>query len=485
MADIFLSYAREDRDRVRQLQASLADRGFDVFWDPEIRPGHRWDEELQQKLEFAKCVVVAWSKTSVRSHWVKDEATYGRDHGLLLPVTIDGTPPPLGFRQIQTVDLSRWRGDVDDPALQDVLDQVERLLGETSPQPSVAARARPPSRKPRGLLFAAGAASLALVVVIALLWMFVEPLRTYLEGAVGLAGSPVKQEPVPALTETASLPKPGTRFKECEECPTMVVVPAGQSVVGAPAEAVRSGEAASDQGPQHRIVITAPFAVSEREITVSEFRSFAEETGRKQDPGCTTFSAGFVWDANATFLDPGYQQEPDYPVVCVSFDDARAYAAWLSEKTGASYRLLSEAEWEYAARAGSETTYSFGDDPMAFCRYANIADLSAAKLHPGWNVADCSDGHAGAAPTGSYEANAFGLADMQGNVWEWVVDCWHGSYELAPIDGSAWTADGDCEKRVVRGGSWDVGPKDSRISLRGKLPPDTRHVFYGIRLARS
>lgn len=481
MADIFLSYAREDRERVRALQAGLAERGFDVFWDTEILPGHRWDEELQQKLEFAKCVVVAWSANSVRSHWVKDEATYGRDHGILLPVTIDGTTPPLGFRQIQTVDLSRWRGNAGDPALADVLGQAERLIGKQGASATPAAS--PVSRKPRRSLLAAGSALLAAIVVAALLWMFAEPLGTRI---AELAGGPtsVAQRSEPTVGETASLPEPGTRFKECADCPAMIVLPAGQSIVGAPAEAVRSGEASSDQAPQHRIVIARPFAVSEREVTLGEFLRFAEETKRAQDPGCTIFSSGFAWNANATFRDPGYPQQPDYPVVCVSFDDARAYAAWLSEKTGASYRLLSEAEWEYAARAGSETTYSFGDDPKELCRYANIADLSAVKLHPGWSVAECSDGHAGAAPTGSYAPNAFGLADMLGNVWEWVADCWHGSYELAPIDGGAWTEGGDCERRVVRGGSWDVGPEDSRVSLRGKLPADTRHAFYGFRVAR-
>ncbi len=483
MADIFISYAREDRERVRPIQASLESRGFDVFWDTEIQPGHRWDETLQEKLEFAKCVLVAWSESSVTSHWVKDEASYGRDHNILLPITLDGTPPPLGFRQIQTVDLSKWKGDVGDPAIRDILGQAERLLGS---EPAARTEATPtPAARKRGAaaVIAAIAVVLALVIVAAAAWVFREPLRTALQGSDVTA--PVQRQPVPAVSAATALPKPGERFKECADCPTMVVLPAGQSVVGAPAEAIRSGDAASDQGPQHRIVIGAPFAVSETEVTLGEYRQFVAETGRKPPPGCTIFNDGFAWSPEADFERPGYTQTADYPVVCVSFDDARAYADWLSQKTGARYRLLSEAEWEYAARAGSDTTYSFGEDASDFCRYANIADLAASEVHNGWRVVDCNDGYAGAAPTGSFEANAFGLADMQGNVWEWVADCWHGSFELAPIDGSAWTEDGDCERRVVRGGGWDVGPTDARISLRGKLPANDRHSFYGFRVART
>ncbi len=484
MADVFLSYSREDRERVRPLQSRLAERGLDIFWDTEILPGHRWDEELQHKLEFAKCVLVAWSANSVRSHWVKDEASYGRDRKMLLPVTIDGTEPPLGFRQIQTVDLSHWSGSADDPAFEEVLRQAQRLVGRELPASSEAAGPSMPRNKRRAGLVA-GAAAFVIVVLAAALWAFVAPVRTSVSALLGGAATPLAERAAPAVAEARSLPEPGTRIKECLDCPTMVVIPAGQSLVGAPADAVGAGEAPANQTPQHRIVIAQPFAVSEREVTLGEFQRFVEASGYAIDPGCTVFSGGFIWDKYASFERPGYAQDAEFPAVCVSFEDAEAYAAWLSDQTGARYRLPSEAEWEYAARAGSAAAYPFGDTPKAFCNFANLADVSAAKLHPGWSVADCDDGHAGAAATGSFAPNAFGVADMLGNVWEWVADCWHDTYELAPVDGSAWTESGDCQRRVVRGGSWDVGPRDMRVSLRGNLAADARHAFYGFRVARS
>src|SRR5690606_35842202 len=152
------------------------------------------------------------------------------------------------------------------------------------------------------------------------------------------------------------------------------------------------------------------------------------------------------------------------PAINVSWDDAQAYLAWLRGASGKAYRLLSEAEWEYVARAGARTRYSFGDSLAELCRHANGADRSTD--YP-WANPNCSDGFPHTAPAGSFAANAFGLHDLYGNVSEWVEDCWHGSYDGAPADAGAWTADGECRLRVARGGSW--GDQPLRLQAANRL----------------
>ena len=168
----------------------------------------------------------------------------------------------------------------------------------------------------------------------------------------------------------------------------------------------------------------------------------------------------------------------------MNWDDARAYARWLSGKTGREYRLLSESEWEYAARAGTTTRYYWGDGSSGQCDYANGADRTAKRQESEWTVADCDDGHYRTAPVGSFKANAFGLHDMFGNVWEWARDCWNDSYAGAPSDGDAWES-GNCGRRVLRGGSWGDYPKDLRAALRGSFDTGNRDDLNGFRVART
>ena len=151
-------------------------------------------------------------------------------------------------------------------------------------------------------------------------------------------------------------------------------------------------------------------------------------------------------------------------MINVSWNDiTKEYLPWLSRKTGKTYRLLTEAEWEYAARAGSTTRYHFGDSERDLCMYGNVADLREGE-EQGLDDRHCRDGHVNTAPVGSFQPNAFGLYDMHGNVWEWVQDCYF-SYSGAPSDGSAWTT-GDCSRRVVRGGSWNFSPRGLRSAIR-------------------
>jgi formylglycine-generating enzyme required for sulfatase activity len=174
-----------------------------------------------------------------------------------------------------------------------------------------------------------------------------------------------------------------------------------------------------------------------------------------------------------------------HPVNCVSFEDALAYLDWLSTKTGESYRLLTEAEWEFAARGGSVSPYFFGDNPDSLCNFSNGADLSAKAIFPDWTWANgCSDDHPFTSPVGSFQPNAFGLYDMTGNVWETVSDCYHDSYEGAPTDGTSWTSS-PCDLHVWRGGGLFDSPGVLRVTFRGKGAPGALDFESGFRVARS
>ena len=173
-------------------------------------------------------------------------------------------------------------------------------------------------------------------------------------------------------------------------------------------------------------------------------------------------------------------------MVCVNWHDARAYVEWLSRKTGEGYRLLSESEWEYVARGGTETARYWGESEVGQCRYANGADNATKRRDSDWKwaIASCDDGHARTSPVGSYEENGFGLRDVLGNVWEWVEDCWNESYRGAPRDGSAWES-GECGRRVLRGGSWFSGPRYVRSAFRLGITTGNRINYYGFRVART
>ena len=288
----------------------------------------------------------------------------------------------------------------------------------------------------------------------------------------------------------AQVRSPGTVFKDCADCPDMVVIPAGRFLMGA-APGEEEHEALSEpfrnRSQPQRGVDVQRFSAGKFEVTRGQYRLFAEATGRSSD-GC------FVWTGTAFEIEktkdwrnPGYAQDDRHPVACVSWDDARAYVRWLSQKTGKDYRLLSEAEWEYAARAGTTTMRFWGDDGNMSCAYANGADVTAETQAPSarnWAAAACNDRYAYTAPVGSYRPNAFGLHDMLGNVGEWTQDCWNANYNGAPTDGRAWAA-GDCSLRAVRGGSWDDAPVGLRAAYRVGSPTVIRLYSRGFRVART
>jgi sulfatase modifying factor 1 len=279
-------------------------------------------------------------------------------------------------------------------------------------------------------------------------------------------------------------------FRDCPECPELVVVPAGRFTMGAfPGEEEAENLSPDSRGlsaPQVVVSIPAPLAIGTFEVMRGEFARFVAETGHDTGSKCSTFENGkYEERAGRAWRAPGFWQDDRHPVTCVSWDDAQAYMRWLSRKTGKGYRLLSESEWEYAARAGTTTWRYWGNAAEAGCALANIADASARRLVPGitWGTA-CDDGHAYTSPAGSYRANGFDLHDMLGNVWEWTADCWNPSYAGAPADGSVRQV-GDCSRRVLRGGSWLSYPEDTRSANRSGNTTGFRGGNNGFRVART
>jgi formylglycine-generating enzyme required for sulfatase activity len=281
-------------------------------------------------------------------------------------------------------------------------------------------------------------------------------------------------------TMPAIAPAPGTVIRDCPMCPLMTVLPVGSFEQGT---ANGDTESQAFEQPQHLVAINYPLAMSSNEITVAEFREFAEATGRNMS-GCNIYEGRWEYRSDASWRDPGFEQSAAHPVTCVSWNDATAYAAWLSVKRGHTYRLASASEWEYAARAGSESAQPWNSTGEGACAVANVADQSAARRFPGWEIFACNDRFVNTAPVGSFKPNAFGLNDMLGNVFEWVQDCWHDDYRGAPADGSA-RMDGDCKEHELRGGSWFSSPRYVRASYRNRFETDYRSSSVGFRLVRE
>jgi formylglycine-generating enzyme required for sulfatase activity len=276
--------------------------------------------------------------------------------------------------------------------------------------------------------------------------------------------------------------------------PSMVTIPAGTFTMGSSANPKNADYPMSE--PMHAVQVKS-FRLAKYETTVGQFRQFVDATGYQVGGDCWKL-APTEWGmdlAKLSWNSPANARSDYHPVMCVSWDDAHAYLQWLSNETGKHYRLPSEAEWEYAARAGSATRYPFGDDASALCKHANVFDRSGKAAvalltgKAGKEIA-CDDQAGLTTVVGMYEANAFGLHDMLGNVGELVEDCQHLNYDGAPKDGSAWTA--GCAlfhgstMVIHRGGSYNSGPAGASPTFRGHTGTDNRSsVAEGFRIAED
>ena len=249
-----------------------------------------------------------------------------------------------------------------------------------------------------------------------------------------------------------------------------------------------------DEYPQHRVRITRPFYLGACQVTRGQFRRFVDDTGYRTDtekgegPGTSGWDAergDFALGRDFSWRNAGFEQTDDHPVVNVSWNDAVAFCYWLSCSEGRDCRLPTEAEWEYACRAGTTTRYWCGDDPEALARAANVADAALrAKFPDRPSTIRASDGHVFTAPVGTFQPNPFGLYDMHGNAWEWCSDRYDRDYYAnSPMDDPKGPATGD--DRVVRGGSWSDGPCGARSAARQSFPPVTRDFSVGFRVART
>jgi formylglycine-generating enzyme required for sulfatase activity len=273
-----------------------------------------------------------------------------------------------------------------------------------------------------------------------------------------------------------------TEFKDCADCPVMVTVPPGSFLMGTAVADRRidpsSGRPNKNEEPQHEVTISQPFAIGKYEITVAEFAAFVDATGYDADVGCIrlTGPGRLRTDPALNWRNPGFELAANDPVVCVSLDHALAYTAWLSEQTGFSYAIPSEAQWEYAAKAGTAGRYFWGDDLSQACDYANV---NFSEDPP-----PCDDGYPGIAPVGQFKPNAFGLHDTVSNVWEWTTDCAHKNYVDAPTDGSAWIDEPDCLLRMIRsGGVRNVLARTTHVVRAGR-PKTGTAPNLGFRVVR-
>ncbi len=290
------------------------------------------------------------------------------------------------------------------------------------------------------------------------------------------SGRMMKTAPLAAISP-APLTE-GTMFRDCPTCPLMRVLAPATFEQGTP-DGVP--DALPFEQPAHTVTIAYPFAAGINEVTVGEFAEFSKEYPRERQ-GCATYDGEWRVRSDVSWRNATQQQNASYPVTCVSWQDAVDYAAWLSLRTGETYRLPSASEWEYLASAGSSALP--WTNAAAACANANAADATAAFRFPGWKGFDCADNYVEAAPVGTFAPNAFGLTDTLGNVFEWVQDCWQADYTNALVDGSP-MLDGNCNEREARGGSWFTMPAFVRPAYRNRFDAVYRSNSLGFRLVRE
>ena len=427
MLDVFVSYKKEDFKIAERIVLALKENGLSVWWDDGLTPKAAWDVEIEDKINLAATVLVLWTPRSVSSEWVRTEAHYGQDRSKLVPVMAEPCTIPIAFMLRQTINLCDWHGERDHRQWRKLLAWIADLAatkpGNANLPPSLGAAQPNAFRDVVGHL---------------------------------ASGEPI----VDGQLVNASTPA-GTAFRDGAARPVMRIVPQGSYLLGSPV--TEPGRSVAE-GPQKRIEIPVPFAIGIFPVLVSEFE--ATLGPRPSAAASPPQSRGWIgrFKQREAPVQVRVSANPSAPVTNVSFDDAAAFVARISSTAGESYRLPSEAEWEYACRAGSHAPYSFGD----------VIDTKMALFGAG----------SGPLPPGSFPANALGLYDMHGNVREWTADLWHESYETTPLDGRPAT-EGHSSMRVVRGGGWSDAASMLRSAARMRATQTIRSNLIGLRVARA
>jgi formylglycine-generating enzyme required for sulfatase activity len=431
VADVFVSYKREDIEIARRVVNAMQESGISVWWDDNITPRQSWDTEIEKAISAAATVAVLWSPRSVTSDWVRTEAHYGKERGKLVPAVIEPCTIPIAFSLTQTVDLSAWKGDREDKQWRKLLTWITDLIATK-----------------------AGTADLTSSVVSAV-------ATNVYRNAIGSlpAGDPIYDG---AFINPHT--PPGTVFRDGDQMPVMRIVPKGLFLLGTTSD---DPDRASYEMPQKRIDIPAPFAIGVFPVLVSEYVSLVSSVPTAA--AAPARARGWFNRLRRSSELPAQAAAPSIsqstiPVTNISHDEAQTFVSRLSSASQESYRIPSEAEWEYACRAGSETRYWCGD--------AIGSDRAAFALA------------SGPVAVGSYPPNRFGLYDMHGNVREWTADLWHDSYELTPQDGRP-ALEGHSAMRVVRGGGWHDNAVMLRSAARMRATQSLRSDMIGFRVARS
>lgn len=431
MADVFVSYKREDAETARRIVDALKESGLSVWWDDGITPRQAWDAQIEAAISAAATVVVLWSPLAVASEWVRKEAHYAQDRNKLVPAFMEPCTLPLAFSLTQTVNLTNWKGNREDLQWRKLLSWISDLIATKPGNANL----------PSGLTPA--------------------PVVNSHRNAVGqlMSGEPIYD----GAFINPSTP-PGTLFRDGEDMPVMRIVPRGTFLLGAP---VYDPDGAPFEGPQKRIDIPASYALGVFPVLQSEYKKVC---------GAQPAASAAVAQKPSWF--GGHKKEPqpaapataaavpqkDVPLTNVSYDEAQIFADRLSSLSTQSYRIPSEAEWEYACRAGTSTRYSCGDtiEPSAAAYGLTAGPVMVGKFVP----------------------NNFGLYDMHGNVREWTADLWHDSYDLTPSDGRP-ALDGYSSMRLVRGGGWRDSAVMLRSAARMRATQSIRVDVIGFRVARA
>jgi formylglycine-generating enzyme required for sulfatase activity len=299
---------------------------------------------------------------------------------------------------------------------------------------------------------------------------------------------------VAAVLGSPVLAEPGATFRDCTECPEMIVIPKGTFLMGSPLTEVGRNK---NEGPQHKVSVRG-FAVGVYPVTRAEYAAFVRERRDPEDGGCIVWTGkpadekgALIKDPSKDWSNPGFKQTDRDPAVCVSWDDAQTYVRWLNDKLcrpqkvdscskdAGHYRLLTEAEWQYSTRGGTTTPYYWGDRVTH-----DNANYGVEKCPPCGPKVQGKDLWNYTSPVGSFAPNHFGLFDTVGNVYQWVEDCWHDDYVGAPSNGSAWTT-GECKFRVSPGSDWMEDGSFLRVAFRDLGAADERSQFTGLRVAKT